>query len=357
MQERRQWPNRRVRQHGSFKRSGNGPCIAAARAAMLIAPGAWIQGGRGTSGSVTRVEHIKVALGFDRAYAPHAAALIVSLVSTSNLNARFSFIALHAEVDAALQARVEAAAPGAEFIWREIGENEVPAMAGHEHFSRAILFRLGLERHAPADWRRVLYLDVDAIAVDDITPLWRTDLEGAAIGAIPDCYVRPQDFAVRWGLEAERPAYFNSGVLLIDLDRVREEGLFQKAIAFVAANQDDIRFTDQDALNFACWGKWKRLDGRWNVQRHMVIPALIEETDPDLRLNGQTPAIIHYTSAEKPWLRDGYHPWAWAYWRNLRKTAFYRDVSSQTGVGWLQQVRLWQRYMRAAPWAYARRHA
>lgn len=297
---------------------------------------------------------IRVALGFDRAYAPHAAALITSL--RRHTPGLFEFLILHEDVDRVLKRRLQAVAPDSAFLWREIGDADVPAMASREHFSRAILYRLGLERMAPAEWSRVLYLDVDTIATGSVALLWRADLEGAAIGGVPDCYVKPAAFAERWGLPGD-PIYFNSGVLLIDLDAVRQDGLFAKAIEFVAANINDVRFTDQDALNFACWGKWKRLESRWNAQRHMAIPALVEETDPDLRLNGQTPTIIHYTSAEKPWLREGYHPWAWAYWGNLRRTAFYRDVSSQTGVGWLQQLRLWQRYVRAAPWAYARRHA
>jgi lipopolysaccharide biosynthesis glycosyltransferase len=287
---------------------------------------------------------IRVALGFDRAYAPHAAALITSLRRyTPGL---FEFLILHEGVDRVLKRRLQAIAPDCAFIWREIGAADVPAMADREHFSRAILYRLGLERMAPAEWSRVLYLDVDMIATADVTALWRTDLEGGALGGVPDCYVKPAAFAERWGLAGEA-IYFKSGVLLIDLDAVRNDALFTKAIEFVAANANEVRFTDQDALNFACWGRWKRLAARWNVQRHMVIPALIEETAPDHRLNDATPAIVHFTGPEKPWLKEGYHPWAWLYWDNLRRTPFWREVTVQSGVGLLGQARLLQRYVRA----------
>ncbi len=287
---------------------------------------------------------LRVALGFDRAYAPHAAALITSLRRyTPGL---FEFLILHEGVDRVLKRRLQAIAPDCGFIWREIGDADVPAMADREHFSRAILYRLGLERMAPAEWSRVLYLDVDMIAAADVTSLWRTDLEGAALGAVPDCYVKPATFAQRWELSGD-PAYFNSGVLLIDLDVVRRDGLFTKAIEFVAAYASEVRFTDQDALNFACWARWKRLPARWNVQRHMVIPALIDETAPECRLNGAAPAIVHFTGPEKPWLKEGYHPWAWLYWDNLRRTTFWREVMAQSGVGLLGQARLLQRYVRA----------
>lgn len=289
---------------------------------------------------------INVALGFDRAYAPHAAALIASLVRHAP-GARFAFFVLHADVGPSLQAQVEASAPGASFGWREIGANDVPAMADREHFSRAILFRLGLEALAPADWTRALYLDVDMIVAADVRPLWRTDLGGAAVGAVADCYVQPEEFAARWGLEGAA-GYFNSGMLLIDLEQVRRDGLFKRAIAFVADNLNDTRFTDQDALNYACWGRWLRLDPCWNVQRHMVIPSLIGETPPDRRLGAAKPAIVHFTGPEKPWLARGYHPWAWLYWDNLKRTPLFDAVAAESGIGFLQRARLWQRYIRAS---------
>ncbi|MBY0564332.1 MAG: glycosyltransferase family 8 protein [Hyphomonadaceae bacterium] len=288
------------------------------------------------------MDTVNVAFGFDRAYAPHAAALIASL--RRHTRSALSFFMLHADVDRALQQKVEAAAPEADFMWREIGSGDVPPMADHAHFTRAILFRLGLERLAPASWSRVLYLDVDMIATADIRPLWRSALDGAALGAVSDCYVDAAGFARSWTLPLTGD-YFNSGMLLIDLDQVRRDRLFEAAIEFAARNQTS--FTDQDALNYVFWGRWRRLDARWNVQRHMVIPALIRDTAPDKRLGESAPAIIHFTGPEKPWLTSAYHPHAWLYWDNLRRTRFYREVMTEQGAGLLHQARLLQRYLRA----------
>lgn len=289
-------------------------------------------------------DQVNVALGIDRGYAPHAAAVIASLVRNAP-DARFAFLILHVGVEPALQARVEAVAPEAAFIWREIGDDDVPAMADREHFSRAILFRLGIEKHAPADWRRLVYVDADVIGAGDIRELWRCELAGSPIGAVIDCYVDGDAFAARWGLP-RAGGYFNSGVLLIDLERVRAEGLFARAIDFAVAHIAELRFTDQDALNHACWGRWTRLDPRWNVQRHMVIPALIEEIAEDKRLGQAAPAIIHYTGPEKPWLRQGYHPWSWLYWDSLQRTPFFAEVARAHDMGPLRRLMLWQRWMR-----------
>ncbi len=290
-------------------------------------------------------EAINVALGIDRAYAPHAAAVIASMVRHAP-GARFRFLILHVGVEPALGMRVEAAAPGAAFVWREIGDDHAPAMADRLHFSRAILFRLGIEKHAPADWRRVLYIDSDVIVMRDVGPLWRADLGANPIGAVIDCFVDAAAFAARWRLPPASPCYFNSGVLLIDLEKVRREQLFSKALAFAAAHLDEITLADQDALNVVTWERWTRLETLWNVQRHMAIPSLSEQIDGARRLGDNSPGIIHFTGPEKPWLRDGYHPWSWAYWDNLARTSFRDEVARAQGFGPLQRAILWQRWMR-----------
>jgi lipopolysaccharide biosynthesis glycosyltransferase len=294
---------------------------------------------------MSAAEEISVALGIDRAYAPHAAAVIDSVVRHA-LGARFRFVILHSGVEASLRARVESAAPGARFDWCEIGDEDVPAMADREHFSRAILFRLGIEKHAPADCRRMLYLDADVIVARDVRELWNVDLGGRPLGAVIDCFVDAVEFAARWNLPGEAPAYFNSGVLLIDLERVRAERLFTKAIEFTIAHIDEIYLADQDALNCVTWGRWARLDNIWNVQRHMVIPSLIAQIDADKLLGERAPAIIHYTGPEKPWLPEGYHPWAWAYWESLNRTSFKHEVAQRHGMGAMKRLMLLQRYLR-----------
>lgn len=288
---------------------------------------------------------VDVALGIDRAYAPHAAAVIASAVRHAP-GCAFRFTILHAGIDRTLQGRVEQAAPGARFLWSAIGDDDVPEMADRMHFSRAILFRLGLATHAPADCKRLIYLDADVIVAGDLRALWACDLGEAPLGAVVDCFVDAAAFAARWNLPAATPAYFNSGVLLIDLERVRAERLFAAAIDFVAAHLNDIELADQDALNYVLWGRWKQLDTIWNAQRHMAIASLIALTPPDRHLRGRPPAIIHYTTAEKPWLRGAYHPWAWEYWENLRRTPFFHDVARRHGVGPFKRFVLWQRNLR-----------
>lgn len=275
-------------------------------------------------------EEIVVALGFDARYAAHAAATIASAARATRTPLRF--LLLHAGVDSATQALVERAAPQSRCDWIEVGEDDVPPFADRSHFTRATLFRLGLERLAPPACRRLIYLDCDLVVVEDLAPLWRTDLGGRALGAVADENVDALEFAGRWRL-APGPGYFNAGVLLIDLEAVRRTGLFSSAIAFLAANGAALPWNDQDALNWACWGGWLPLATSWNVQRSTAIAG-----------RAGAPRVVHFTGAEKPWIRGAYHPWSWLYWRALAATPFGRQIG-----GPAQRLRDWLRWQRRRP--------
>ncbi len=289
---------------------------------------------------------IDIALGFDAAYAPHAGALIASLTRAAP-GARFRFIVLHEGVSADAQARLQSIAPNSEFFWVELRADDVPEYAARDHFSRAILHRLGLEARAPEDCARVLYLDADVIVLGDVRELWATDLGGAALGAVVDCEGDVAAFAQRWGLSLSDNGYFNSGVLLIDLQQVRARRLFSAAIEFVVAHGAELRYADQDALNHVFWNAWRALPPAWNAQKLMVLEAKAQALPAELRFHDRLPYLVHFTGREKPWTRESYHPWAWLYWDALSRTPFNQNALSVMNP--IERARMWLRWMRRRP--------
>ncbi len=95
---------------------------------------------------------IDIALGFDERYAPHAAATIQSILSATR-GADFRFTIIHDGVSAERRSGIERTAPKSTFHWVQIGDADIPSYASREHFSRAILFRLGLHMHLSATRR------------------------------------------------------------------------------------------------------------------------------------------------------------------------------------------------------------
>lgn len=301
---------------------------------------------------------VHIAFGIDEPYVPHVAATIASIASVSP-GARLSFLIMHQDVGEDAKRRVEACAPGARFAWIGIDDAALLGLKGRQHVTgSATYFRLALAHLVPETVERVIYLDSDLIVVGDIEKLWRQDLDGYPIGAVSDAGIDgvvyeegfdPRPFAERWQLAAAPGRYFNAGVLLIDLAKVRAEGLLDRARAFAEEHAGTLPYSDQDALNHTLWGNWFRLDPVWNVQRNMVIPGM-PNCLPDALAGSRRPAIVHYTAEHKPWLPGTYHPYAWLYWRALGRTGFRREVEERYGVGRLEQLRLYARMLKHWRW-------
>lgn len=150
---------------------------------------------------------------------------------------------------------------------------------------------------------RVLYLDSDVVVRRDLQGVFETDLAGYAVAAVADAsFPTLGDSIENWreqGLDPDRP-YFNSGVLLIDLERWRADGTANALLANLREHAAAYRFHDQDALNAVLQGRWLALGGGWNVQlgspREHVVPA--------------EAGVLHFTTQ--------YKPWTWAAFDRLR---------------------------------------
>ncbi|GIM94385.1 glycosyltransferase family 8 protein [Paractinoplanes toevensis] len=158
----------------------------------------------------------------------------------------------------------------------------------------------------PADWQRVIYLDSDTITRRPLNSLWNTDLRGSSLGAVRDDYVPTvsSPYGVPgWrelGLAADLP-YFNSGVLLIDLDAWRRQRIGEKAVQYLTQHAGDIRLFDQDALNAVCAGRWHELDTPWNVTGYWRKP---ERRTGRYRTILEDARIRHFAGYGKPWDPD-----------------------------------------------------
>lgn len=272
-------------------------------------------------------ERLDIAMGFDDRYVPHAAAVISSVVRHAP-GAAFRFIILHDGVLPERQRTIEELAPGSEFVWTQVRDEDLPPWE-HGHINRATLFRFGLEFLGPSDCQRVLYLDADLVVLDDVRKLAAVDLGGHAIGAVRDHYIDAAAFAERWSLPAEAPRYMNAGVLLIDLERVRKEKAFSKAAEFVGRQtKETLPWGDQDALNYFLWNRWLELDPAWNVQR------------VDSAAGRGLPSLVHFVGYEKPWMRTAWHPWSWIYWDSVKRTPFAAEVARTYRMGFYQLMRL-----------------
>jgi lipopolysaccharide biosynthesis glycosyltransferase len=178
---------------------------------------------------------------------------------------------------------------------------DVTAFAGFStirHISSATYARFLITNRLPKEISKVLYLDADILVLDDLGSLCETDLGAAVVGAVVDervtGHIKRGNTSLRGMPLPCVQDYFNAGVLLIDLAKWRAERISQRAIEYLELYPDSA-FSDQDALNVACDGRWKRLDPRWNYFQIDLKKSISDLSDQ------QRPGIIHFQGWSKPW--------------------------------------------------------
>jgi lipopolysaccharide biosynthesis glycosyltransferase len=172
-------------------------------------------------------------------------------------------------------------------------------------YSPVVYLRLLIPALVPNHISRVVSLDADVLVREDLSPLLWVSLEGAPLGAIRDFGIPTTDD--QWSGVRERAnprAYFNAGVLVIDLPVWRETGVGERALAYAAAGNEPLPYNEQDALN-ATVERWHQLDDRWNVQPYNLplLKRMLITDRSRYRCNRQlfrSAAIIHF-AGPKPW--------------------------------------------------------
>jgi lipopolysaccharide biosynthesis glycosyltransferase len=269
-----------------------------------------------------------IVLACDGSYAMQLATTLRSLVEANRRAWPLDVHVFAEDVCERDRRRVLGSLPrgSASIRWVEADLEAYRGFTTPEWISKATFARLLIPAAFEDTVARVLYLDADILVLDDLAPLWETDLDGAVVAAVLD-RVDPQLKAGAAGLDGlpRVQDYFNAGVLLIDLHQWRRERITERALAYSASHPDS-PYSDQDALNVVCDRRWKRLPRRWNFQDH--FDTRISAMPPERR-----PAIVHFISGFKPWkassvslnaaLYDGYRART-RYARGLRERL--RDV-------------------------------
>lgn len=278
-----------------------------------------------------------VALASDDAYLPHAATVVHSLL-TSNRPGTVTTHLLHppelsGEHKSLLCEMVERLG-GSLFLY-EVGPSEVRGLPSMGRISPVMWYRLLLPK-ALSTVERVLYLDCDTLVVDDISDLWELDLEGHTIGAVTNVF--PQDLVHRpQELGLTREQYFNSGVLLMDLEAWRRLGCANTIARLAREQPDRLVFPDQDALNIVLAKQRFPLAPRWNAQNSIFyFPWAKEVFGPAAVAEARSaPAIVHFEgpAQAKPWHSRSTHPFQQAYLDRRAQTPWPRVRLEAGGLG------------------------
>ncbi|MDR0535804.1 MAG: glycosyltransferase family 8 protein [Puniceicoccales bacterium] len=240
---------------------------------------------------------IPVFLNANDKYAPHLAVTIHSILSHTRAKLKFHVLTSNFSEDS--KRRIELLRNGDNFDieYHHVGDASFRGIS-------PTISRIPIEANyrllIPEVWPGIpkgIYIDTDVVVREDIQMLWEEDVSGVFAAVVEDL-MPPEK------IRFPAARYFNSGVMVLNLERIRREFSLKDFLEIEAGHRSEIQYQDQDILNLAFNGNVRFIDFRWNVTTlfFMDIPGKFREVESEIRMAASAPRIMHFIGPWKPWI-------------------------------------------------------
>ena len=188
------------------------------------------------------------------------------------------------------------------------------------HYTKAMYYRLLAFRFLPEDLDRILYLDPDILVINPLRELYETDLTDYLYAAAYHDLISVKEINRIRLMPYEIEAYYNSGVLLMNLDLQRKSIEEKEIYDFVVKTEktdnarsgysklfifQKIKTLDEKLYNYDAryYRYYKLLDGEWDMDaviKNTVIIHFCGKKSPgsEIIVAGSMP----YTNIMRKWL-------------------------------------------------------
>lgn len=275
---------------------------------------------------------IPVFFSVDDNYAPFLAAALNSAVKNSSKSRNYRAVVLHQELSEENKQKLGALASGNFKIDFVPMKDEVSTITDRlsnrlrfDIFTLTIYFRLFIPTMFP-QYDKGIYIDCDTIVVSDIAELFDTDIGDNFIGACVDksvIDVDPLGEYMEKAVGVSRYKYVNSGVLLMNLEKLREAEFDKRFLTLLNKYHFDSVAPDQDYINAMCSGRIHYLDEAWDAMPNDNRPAL------------EQPKLVHYNLFSKPWCYDNVQ-YGDCFWKYIEGTGF-EDAAKAHKAGYTDE--------------------
>ena len=164
-------------------------------------------------------------------------------------------------------------------------------------------YRIFAAQYLPKELDRILYLDPDLIVRGSLQELYSIPLERAMFAAASHVGTFMTHInSVRLDTAEEKTPYINSGVMLMNLKRLRQKQDQQKVFAYIEGHKKRLILPDQDIISGLYGTEIVQIDPyRYNMTERLF--ALRPEAESWLNLSWvkKHSIIIHYCGRNKPW--------------------------------------------------------
>ncbi len=189
--------------------------------------------------------------------------------------------------------------------------DHLPPMRG---IRRMVWYRVFLPTLLP-EHGRVLYLDADTMVMGSLEEIWGIELGGRPVAAVANTIEPKNRIKQLANLDLpETATYFNSGVLLMDLEYMRREHSQDEILALTERIGDRFSWGDQDGLNGVFANDVLLLHPRWNAQGSLFFWSAARDFFGDDVVDEATsnPRVVHFGGGNgergRPWYYLCDHP-------------------------------------------------
>ena len=270
---------------------------------------------------------IPIFFTIDNSYAPFLAVALNSAIKNANPEKQYKAIVLHQDLNEtnisklkALETKnfkIELTPMKANF---EALDDRMSNRLRCDYFTLTIYFRLFIPAMFP-QYDKGIYIDSDVVLTDDISKLYDIEIGDNLIGACKDLsitHIPPLVSYAENAVGVKINEYINSGVLLMNLKKMRECDLEGHFLNLLNTYHFDSLAPDQDYFNAMCNGKIHYMDESWNAMPNDAKPAL-EHTN-----------LIHYNLFSKPWCYDGIQ-YADEFWKYAEDSGYIDEIKAYKG--------------------------
>ncbi len=267
-------------------------------------------------------ETYHVAFACDKNYAKHIPPIIRSILRFAPTYT-WTFHILHSGINDSSKKCIESTGATLDFIavsTELFKDMRIPTSCAH--LTLPTYFRFLLPSLLPTV-DQVLYLDCDVTVLGSIHELMQTDITHHYAAAAGDGDSQTQrESLTHIGIETAG-LYFNAGVMLINLENWRRDGISEQLFLNEKKLKGRCRFADQDVLNYTLHRKVYELESRFNTLATMHRKGLPQNSDSNV-------SILHYNGKRKPWDIERAHTFRKEYISSLNFSEHVRFLLART---------------------------
>ena len=184
---------------------------------------------------------------------------------------------------------------------------------------------------------KIIYSDVDVFFKGDLSEVWKTDMQGYEIAAVPAEYNDESAIIHQYYKENKKEKIFMSGFMLMNLSMMRKENWVNRCKKNINQFAPKLRMFDLELVNLTATSI------KILPFRYVFLQSFFDNVDlqaasdfawinklysiEDINYEKQNAVIIHYAGEEgKPWLRKRVPEY---YLNYMKKISLYMKIQNE----------------------------